>query len=321
MTLMSPPRLVEAFADRRRTGRAATLAFGLAALAGCHSVRQPAAQPIDWNADDSAHIAWLEAHGRRMDGKQVVILAPPEQMTVAWQTALVDSLDRGVAELRRLIGARSWQRIGTRPIRYYLVPERMISHASGNGVVFVSMYHVTNGQAPYLHEAVHELLAPPPPFFYAEYPDTVEAETLFQAKPYWLMEGLPDVLAQLAALAAGTIEGDVFTIGGLDKVDSTCAARVAQSPYRADILRVTGGSGGVDALWTTDRIKVAPVFYACAQSMSKFVVDLIGMEQTVELFPAIKRRDWVATLERSAGIPLAPIQARWQARLGLDSPR
>jgi hypothetical protein len=210
-----------------------------------------------------------------------------------------------------------WQRIGTRPIQFYVVPERVISHASGKDVVFISMTRVRDGRAPYLHEAGHELLAPPAPFFYDEYADTVQAEAEFQAMPYWLMEGLPDLMAQLAASAAGTVEGDVFTIGGPAKADSTCAARLADNPFRSDLLRTLGGRGAVDQLFTTDRGKVAPAFYACAQSISRFVVELIGLEQTVELFPAVKRRDWVATLERRAGMTLDSLRQRWQSRLGL----
>ena len=44
----------------------------LLALAGCHSVSPPAPQLLNWNADDSAHVAWLETYGRRIEGKQVV---------------------------------------------------------------------------------------------------------------------------------------------------------------------------------------------------------------------------------------------------------
>lgn len=299
--------------------RPVTLLAAVAALVltGCHARAQPAAQPLQFDARDSAHVAWLKIHGRRMTGRQVVLWAPADSMSVEWQTALLDSLDRGITELRRLIGPRPWQRIGSRPLHYYLVPERIISHASGKDVVFISLVHVRNGRAPFLHEAGHELLAPPPPFAYDEFPDTVQAEAMFQAMPYWLVEGLPDVLAQLASSAAHTTEGDVFTIGGLAKADSTCAARLVDNPYRSEILRAIGGQGGVDALFTTDRVKVAPTFYACAQSMTKFVSELIGMEQTVELFPAIKSRNWAATLERAAGMPLAAIRARWQAHLGI----
>lgn len=320
MTLV-PPCVVKPLAHPYSNRPAAVLAFSLAALTACHTARQLGAQPIDWNADDSAHIAWLENHGRRMEGKQVVVIAPPGQMNDMRQAALVDSLDRGIAELRRLVGAHSWQRIGNRPIRYYLVPERMISHASGKDIVFISMYHVNTGQAPYLHEAAHELLAPPAPFFYDEYPDTVVAEAKFNASPYWLAEGLPDVLADRAAAAAGMVEGDVFTIGGPAKADSTCAARLADNPYRTDLLRVVGGEGGVDALFTTERTKVAPTFYACAQSISKYLVELIGMERAVGLFPAFKSGDWAASFEQAAGMPAAAFREKWRIRLGVDPPR
>lgn len=283
--------------------------------------QQPAAQPLDWDADDSVNIAWLETHGRRLAGQQVVLWAPADLMSAVHQAALVDSLDRGVAELHRLIGSPlAWQRIGNRPIQYYLVADSIISHASGKDVVFISIYRALNGRAPYLHEATHELLSPPPPFYEDEYPDSAQAEAVFQAWPLWLTEGVPDVLAQQASSIAGVHEGDVFAIGGLAKVDSTCASRLTTNPWRADILRVIGGPGVVEALFTTDRRQVAPVFYACGQSMAKYVIELIGMEQTIALFPAIKNGDWTAMLERAAGMPLATLRARWQARLGLEGP-
>ena len=99
-----------------------------------------------------------------------------------------------------------------------------------------------------------------------------------------------------------------------------CAARLAASDYRVDLLRVIGANGAIDALFTTDRNKVAPAFYACAQSMSKFLVQEIGMDQSVALFPAMKRGDWVAMLEQAAGMPLSEVRRRWQIRLGIDSP-
>ena len=292
-------------------------ALGLGAC-GCRAGPPPAPQALDWNATDSANIALLRSEGRRMAGRQVVVYALPAEMPEAWQAALVDSLDRGVTELRRMMGAPlPWQRIGDRPVQFYLVPERVISHASGKDVVFVSMFRVRDGRAPYLHEAGHELLAPPAPFFYDEQPDTATAEAAFQAMPYWLMEGLPDYMAQLAAAAAGTHEGDVFAIGGPAKADSTCAARLADNPFRTELLRTLGGSGAVDQLFTTDRMKVAPAFYACAHSISKFVADLIGMSRAVALFPAIKQGDWPEQLENMARMSLDSLRGRWQARLGI----
>ena len=310
--------VVHPFASTIRHRLAATL---LCAVLACRTspppAPQPAAQPLAWDSVVSARIGWLDTNGRRMAGKRVILLAPPAEMPEAWQAALLDSLDRGVGALRALIGTHRWQRIGDRPIRYYLLTERMVSRASGRDVVFISMYHVRNGQAPYLHEAAHELLAPPPPFFYDEFADTVVAEAKFQASPYWLAEGLPDVLAARAAASAHTIEGDVFTIGGLDKADSTCAARLAGNPYRAELLRSIGGGGGPDALYTPDRNKVAPAFYACAQSMANYLVDRIGMQRAVGLFPVMKTGEWERTFERVAGMSVETFRAAWQGRIGV----
>lgn len=273
---------------------------------------------MNWNAEDSAHVTWLKAHGRKTEGKLVVVWAPPALMAAPRQAALRDSLDRGIAELRRLIGAPlPWQRIGNRPIHYYLVPDSIISHASGKGAVFISIFRALNGTAPYLHEAGHELLSPPAPYNDEEYADSAQAEAVWRAWPLWFTEGVPDVLAQTAAPIAGLHEGDVFAIGGLSKVDSTCAARLAASSRRSEILDVIGGEGVVEALFTTDRRQVAPVFYACSQSMAKYLIDAIGVKRTVALFPAIKDGEFAVALERAAGMPLAAVREGWHARLGL----
>ncbi|MEO8201985.1 MAG: hypothetical protein ABI679_15745 [Gemmatimonadota bacterium] len=282
------------------------------------STQQVPAQQLDWNGPDSASAVSLRDHGRRIASSQVVVFAPVDLMPASHQAALVDTLEQGVAELRRLIGGQlAWQRIEDRPIQYYLVPDSIISHAGDNDAVFIAVHRALNGTAPYLHEASHQLLAPPAPFYESEYADSAQAEAIFQAWPLWLTEGLPDVLAQMAASTVGLHEGDVFQVGGLAKADSTCAARLAPNQYRADILRVIGNKGYVDALFTTERRKVAPTFYPCAQSMTKYLVDAIGMERTVALFPAIKAGNWAEAIERSSGMSLAVFQARWQARLGL----
>ena len=99
----------------------------LAATVACaapasRTAPQPAPQALAWDADDSARVASLETTGRRMAGSRVVVLAQPEEISETWQAALVDSLDRDVAELRALIGSHSWQSIDDRPIRTVQFP-------------------------------------------------------------------------------------------------------------------------------------------------------------------------------------------------------
>lgn len=275
------------------------------------------AAPLDWDSDDSARVAFLTAHGRAYTGAQLIVWAPPDSLDARWLASFVDSLGTGLGALRQLMGGPyAWQRIGQRPITFYLSPGRFVSHASGAGAVFISLTRVRSGGAPYLHEAAHELLSPPAPFSPFEYPDSIAGEHAAERFPQWLNEGFPDYLAQATASATGFHEGDVFAIGGLAKVDSTCAARLAQSPRRAEILEKVGRPGRLGALFTTERAEVAPVFYACSQSFTKYVVDRVGVRAVVAAFPHIPGGTWVTDLETAAGTSLEALRNAWLGALG-----
>lgn len=279
---------------------------------------------LDIWGEDGNRAAWLEQHGRTVSRRQAVVVAPADSFPEGWQQALADSLDRGVAALRRLIGAPyRWQRIAERPVKFYLSPGSFVSHGTGRDIVFISLPRVRDGKAPYLHEASHELLRPR-----ARFPGSRRADTPAAADsarddarmPLWLFEGFPDYLALTVAAAEGLHEGDVFDIGGLAAVDSVCAARANASASRAELLRVVGASGRLEALFTTERRRVAPAFYACAQSMSKYLVARIGVRRVVALFPAITTGSWARDIERAAGMSLAELRRRWLEQLGLRAP-
>jgi hypothetical protein len=288
------------------------------AVAPCQASNPAPATAINWTAADKANVEWLAAHGRRVARSQVIVWAPADSIAESWQNALADTLDRGVAELRRLIGGiLPWQRIGARPVTYYLSPGRFISHATGEDGVFIANMLVLAGRAPYLHEAAHELLAPKPPYWADEFSDTVVGRRLMNGYPLWLIEGFASVLAYTAASTAGVHEGDIFNVGGLEKMDATCVERVAANQWRDDILRVVGGRGRVEALFTTDRPKVAPTFYPCSESMSRFLVEAIGLERVVALFPLIPQETWPRAIERGAGVPLDSLQSRWRRKIGI----
>jgi hypothetical protein len=238
-----------------------------------------------------------------------------------WLRGFVDSLSTGVRALRQLMGGTlAWQRLGQRPITFYLSPGRFVSHASGDGKVFISLAVLRRGVAPFLHEAAHELLAPTGVYFPDEYPDSAavaRAEALF---PIWLNEGFPDYLAQVTARNTGFREGDVFAIGGLARVDSVCAARLAGSAQRDAILDKIGRGGRLAALATTDRPVVAPVYYACSQSFTKSLVDRVGVGQVVALFPEIPKGTWQRRLESTTRAPLDSLRREWLARVTSRAP-
>ncbi|MFN8580818.1 MAG: hypothetical protein U0163_07580 [Gemmatimonadaceae bacterium] len=155
--------------------------------------------------------------------------------------------------------------IGGTVTYYTLSPTRFVSHASGLGAVFISVSRVRNGTAPAIHEALHELLAPRPPFWWDEYPDSASQAAHRAQQPLWLTEGMPDYLAQLAATRAGVHEGDVFRIGGNAGADTACANRVVASSRATRSSPPSAATNDSRPCFTTDRATVAPAFYACSQ--------------------------------------------------------
>jgi hypothetical protein len=299
-----------------RVARAAIVLLVTVAAVG--RAQGPAPTPIDWSEEDSARVAFLTAHGRALASPPVIVWAPVDSLDPQWLAAFTDSLAAGVAGLRALIGGPfTWQRLGSRPIRFYFSPGRFVSHADGRDGVFISLERVRKRDAPFLHEAAHELLVPPAPFYPFEYPDSLTEERVAGGFPFWLSEGLPDYLAQTTAVATGFPEGDVFAIGGLAKADSVCAARLAGSGRQAEIRDKVGRPGRLEALFTTDRGEVAPVYYACSQSFTAHVVGRLGLPAVVALFPRIPAGTWVAALESDAGEPLENLRREWLTALGL----
>lgn len=280
--------------------------------------QNPTASPLDWWGADSDRVAFVTTHGHAFRRTHLVVWAPIDSLDSHWLSAFVDSLDASLAAVKALLrGPYPWQRIGDRPVVYVFSPGRFISHASGQDTVFISLDHIRRGEAPYLHEAAHELIVPAPPFYPSEYPDSMEEVRRAATFPQWLSEGLPDYLAQAVAESNGFREGDIFAIGGLAKADSTCGARLAVNPRRAEIVAKVGGLGRLEALSTTDRAEVASAFYACSQSFTRYLVNRIGMRAVVNLFPAIPRDTWLAELTSAAQSTLPALRRAWLDTLGV----
>jgi hypothetical protein len=186
---------------------APALALLLVTAATAGQAQVPAPTPIDWSEEDSARVAFLMADGRAYASPPVIVWAPIDSLDPRWVMPFTDSLAAGVTALKALIGGPyTWQRLGPRPIRFYLSPGRFVSHADGRGGVFISLNRVRQRDGPFRHEAAHELLAPALPFYPFEYPDSLAEERAAMGFPFWLSEGLPDYLAQTTAAATGFSE-------------------------------------------------------------------------------------------------------------------
>ena len=264
----------------------------------------PQPQALDWSADDGKRIEALKTSGGHVSGANVEIWFPPA-LSKNDMEALLRTLDPAVAELRRMVGRHDWQRNGDTKLTYYIADDRFVSHASGRAAVFIPLVRVQDGRAPFLHEVTHELL----------FPKGQTAGTLKPSeRPLWLIEGLPDYIAQTVAAKTGFQEGDVFDVGGLSQVDATCAERV-KTADGAQMLPYIGVLGAPEVLFTTDRQRFAPTFYACGFSYTKFLVDKAGFDAVVNLMPFIPQRKVDEQVEKLTGVSPQAFREAWIAKI------
>ncbi len=190
-------------------------------------------------------------------------------------------------------------------------PDTFISHGTGDDGILIAWWHVERGLAPWKHEAAHLVLQPRPPYWADEYPDSAVAKGIQENWPDWLIEGLPDYVAARIEAEQGLIEGDVFDTGGAAHVDAVCHQR-AQQPDADSILVHIPGPGTPAALFTSRRGEVAPLFYGCAHSFVKFLVERLGLPAVIALVP---ERDPIEALEKTSGQSVALWRSEWLRRI------
>jgi hypothetical protein len=268
-----------------------------------------AQQPLNWAADDGKRVAVLAKDGSRIDGQNVIIWFPPT-LSRADAEALLKRIDPAVAGLWHRVGIHDWQLVPKGKITYYLVDDAFVAHASGRSAVFVPMARVRDGRAPFLHEATHELLASR-----RNEPSSARGSATPVVRPLWLTEGLPDYIARLVAQESGITEEGPFGTPTLDGVDATCAER-ARTADGAAMLPFVGGAGRPEVLFTTDRQRFAPTFYACAFSFTKYLAGQAGLDALVGLF-ALTPTETASQIDRLAGAPLADLRAQWLRQLNV----
>lgn len=276
----------------------------LAAVVAAARLPIPAAAQtaLNWSADDGARIEVLKRTGDHIEGEHLVLWFPAS-LARPDAEALVTRLDPAVAGLWRRVGIHEWQAVPKGRITYYLSDDVFVAHASGRSAVFVPMARVKDGRAPFLHEATHELLASTR----VGLPGTAGA--LPVRRPLWLTEGLPDYVARLVAAELGITEEGPFATPDLASVDRVCAAR-ARTVDGTTMLAFVGTAARPDVLFTTDRARFAPTFYACAFSFTTHLAARVGLDALVGLF-ALPPAEMGARLEAMTGRPLAEVRAAW----------
>ncbi len=195
---------------------------------------------------------------------RAVVWVPRDTLSRDEAQALAERLAGGVEAIDEFLHApRPWQR-PPGAIEYYFHPAMFISHANAvESRVFISFPRIADGTAAFLHETTHALLFPSPSFL-----ATYEGE---EEEIAWLVEGLPTYVAKAVAEQTGFAEGNPFPIGSIDEIDCDLRASLA-TPVGAEIAPFIGALGTPAGLNSRERrSEVAPAFYACGASFSKFL--------------------------------------------------
>jgi hypothetical protein len=272
------------------------------------------ARPLRWRDDDSLHVAALRS-GVSVAGRRVVAWFPRDSVPAGHMRALVDSLDAALPALQRFVGGPyPWQRLGNGRVTYYFAPGRFVPHTS-DSAVFIPLWRMKAGAAPHLHETVHVLTLPSAPYYPWELGDSVVVARVRARLPLWLAEGYADYVAKGVAAELPFNEGNGLATGTHAQVDSICAERL-RGPRGAEVARYVGAPGVLPALFTTDRNEVAPTFYACSSSFTKFLAERTDAPFLASLFPHIIAGGMEARLRARTGRTLPDLRREWLERIG-----
>jgi hypothetical protein len=177
--------------------------------------------------------------------------------------------------------------------------------------VFIAFPRLQAGGAPVLHETTHVVIYPTAAFI-AAMPAVLDESA---NGPMWLSEGIATYVGKSVAAETGLPEGDPLDTGSLEELDARCGAALG-SPVGAEIAPFIGGVGGPEALNSRQRrLQVAPAFYGCSASFTKFLAGQFGIDAVIDLMPAI---DPLAALEKLAGKSVDAVRAEWRKAIGAE---
>jgi hypothetical protein len=260
---------------------------------------------------DSQGITNLINNGVEARKGKVIAWFPKDSLSEAQVGMILDTLNIGVIAAERVIKAPlAWQvHQEAEPYTFYFRLDSFVSHASGAGFVSIPFWRIKQGRAPWLHEAIHEMLnTNAGNWTNASVPDEVWANNM----PLWLSEGLPDYITLRVSQDYNLPQYDVFTNSFQTNVDSACKEDL--KGVRADsILSYIGKKGAMEALFGNDRRLYAPTFYHCSCSFVKYLAEEVQVDKLIASLAAYPKE--MEKLEASAVPSVAALKKRWLIKI------
>ena len=273
--------------------------------------------PTMWDAD-SANITDLVHHGVKIEKKKAICWFPRDSLTVQRMNEIADTINMGIIAAEKLIGAPlPWQvHRFNEPYIFYFRLDSFVSHASGAGFVSIPFWRIKNQKAPWLHEAMHEMLNTTN----GDWDDTTitTEENSKKNMPLWLLEGLPDYVSVEVSRINHLQWYDVLSRSSRMNIDSIFIQELKRpTDTTSYILSYVGEKGLLPELFTKDRGLYAPAFYHASGSFVHFIAENYGLDTLLAAISSFQKEN--ETIEKLTGKPLAVLKQQWLQKLGINN--
>jgi hypothetical protein len=159
---------------------------------------------------DSLNITCLINNGIKITKGKAICWFPKDSLSESQMNQIVDTINVGIRAAEKFINAPfAWQ---VHPMSaayvFYFRVDSFISHASLYGFVSIPFWRIKRGKAPWLHEALHEILYSKNDIWFSP---AMTEKFANENMPLWLHEGLPDYLAMQVSRQNHLTHFDVFS--------------------------------------------------------------------------------------------------------------
>ena len=262
---------------------------------------------------DSLNIVSLINNGIKIKSGKAICWFPKDSLSHKRMTGIADTLNIGITAAEKLIKAAlpGPAHLPDIPYTFYFRIDTFISHASLAGFVSISFWRIKEGKAPWLHEALHEMLSSRDGNWFQK---TVTDEHFNKNMPLWLSEGLPDYITMKVSYLNNLPRYDVFSRSLNPNVDSSFTLDM-KSKNGQYIISYIGAKGVMPELSSKDRQQYAPGFYHGSCSFVRFIADYYGLELLLDAISSFQKEHEI--IETKTGKSMAELKSDWLKQLGI----
>jgi hypothetical protein len=269
--------------------------------------------PNKWEGD-SANITNLINNGIKITSGKVICWFPKDSLSEKRMEQIADTVNVGIAAAERFINAPlSWQAHPiNEPYVFYFRIDSFISHASLYGFVSIPFWRIKKGKAPWLHEALHEMLYSKTDKWFTP---VMTEQFANENMPLWLYEGLPDYIATEVSRQNHLTNFDVFSNSNNTNADSLLLENL-KSANASHIISYIGAKGVMQELFSKNRMDYAPGFYHGSCSFVHFIADNYGLPVLLTALSSFEKEQ--QSIETVTGKPLTILKKEWLEKLKMN---